>query len=44
MTENLVTEICCGYRAVYVAVIAEWSARCEKFTRAYLFQIALEIM
>lgn len=28
MTENFVTEIYCGYRSVYLAVIAEWSACC----------------
>ena len=37
MTENFVTEICCGYRAVYLAVIAEWSARCASEYQEHIY-------
>ena len=37
MTQNFVTEICCGYRAVYLAVIAEWSACCASEYQKHIY-------
>ena len=37
MTQNFVTEICCGYRAVYLAVIAEWSACCASEYQNHIY-------
>lgn len=37
MTQNFVTEICCGYRTVYLAVIAEWSACCASEYQKHIY-------